>query len=425
MQIEGIESVRFAEPEFDAGPKENGASEVVAASIQGFTPAAEGPGRQESLVLALQSLSRFHAEAPARPAVGYDLISALTGTCFAVATSPTQPYPGWWILGSRALYIDFACTGIGLKATSLGHAPVDASHEDVETYFKNELCPKIVEEIEAGRPVLVHGGFPNIGWGLWGVATRADKDGDAIKLHGQTCWFHYEQQPIGEEFPILEAYRIEPGDRAEKLPIRDVLRHANALYHNEGEPGWITGPHAYDLWIENAETEDPETSAEDFANNHRQMATFVHDGRTTAGQVLDFLSEEVAPTVRRNLPPIIERNRKIVSLLKPFVGTEDPVTVLGTPEAKQKFIEALKTVRDVEDELAKCYAEIAETDDWERTLPPRKPRKPREPKKPREGEAAEAKAEAPAAKAEKRDNRTPEEIAKDELATKGWRKLSE
>ena len=127
------------------------------AAISGFTPAAESEGRQESLVLSLQALSRFHAEAPERPAAGYDLISALSGIMFMTASSYSQPCPAWWILGSRTTYLEFACTTVGLQVETItpqsAGTPSDSTEsgeldlEGQKALFRDEMLPKITTEI--------------------------------------------------------------------------------------------------------------------------------------------------------------------------------------------------------------------------------------------------------------------------------------
>ena len=129
--------------------KDIGKDIALVAAIGGYTPAPESDGRQESLVLALQALSRFHAEAPSRPAAGYDLIAALTGISFMTATSFGQPCPAWWILGSRSVYLDFAGHAIGLKIECLAKQPEEADLEGMQVFYTEKMVPGITEEIEA------------------------------------------------------------------------------------------------------------------------------------------------------------------------------------------------------------------------------------------------------------------------------------
>lgn len=382
------------------------------AVISGFTPAVESEGRQESLVLSLQALSRFHAEAPARPAVGYDLISALLGNMFLTSTSYSQPCPAWWILGSRDVHLDFTANAIGLVVEKVGEAPLDAA--DLETqiaHCRNEIVPAISTEIEAGRPVLVRGGFPGFGWGLWGVVTRVD-DG---KLFGHTCWYEYQEQPVGEDYPVLAAYTVRTQERAKRIPIREILLHAAELYDNKGEEGWTSGPGAYEQWIDNVQSWTPcSEECADLPNCHRQMALFVRDARMTAARFLDFFNEEVPPTLRRCLPEIVGHNRSIAGELELLAKAEDPAPLFKNKPARKKIVDALTRVREHEANLARGYAGLVDQKEWDAPAPVRKKAKPQraKPEKPTKvdkAKAAEARAEKVHAEAKQR----------------GWRKISD
>jgi len=395
------------------------------AAITGFTPAVESEGRQESLVLSLQALSRFHAEAPARPAVGYDLISALSGIMFMTATSYSQPCPAWWILGSRSTYLDFACAAVGLKVETISPrsgAP-ESSELDVEgqqVRFKEEMLPRIEAEIGAGRPVLVRGGFPAFGWGLWGVATRVDEG----KLYGHTCWYQYQEQPVGEEYPVQTAYAVEVRDRSKRIPIREILQHAADLYQNEGETGWTTGPGAYEHWIDHVGTWAPCSEAcVDLPNCNRQMAGFVRDARSTAARFLDFLNEEVPPTLRRFLPGIVNDNRAIAELLKEFATAEDPAPLLADKSDRKAFQQILSKVMEHEVRLGKQYAELAGHREWD--APPPQKKKGRTPRGKQERTKAD-KAKAEKSKAERaKAEKAKAEKARAEAKARGWRKISD
>lgn len=396
---------------------------AVVAAIGGFTPAMESDGRQESLVLGLQALSRFHAEAPSRPAAGYDLIAALTGISFMTATSFGQPCPAWWILGSRAVYLDFAGQAIGLDIECLAKQPENADLEGMQAFFKEELVPKITAEIEAGRPVLLAGGFPSFGWGLWGVATRVE----AGKIHGHTCWFQYVEQPIGEEFPVLAAYSVKTRDRSKRIPMREILQHARELYQNKGEAGWTTGPRAYELWSDQLGSDAPcSEHGEDHPHCFRQVATFVHDAHMTAARFLDFLNEEIPPVLRRFLPGIVDENRAIARLLKELAGTETPGDILGTKEGKKKFQEILAKARTLEESLAKRYAELAVQKEWDAPPPLQKKGKGSRDRgdrsrAPRGTKGTKDKKD----KKDRKDTKEPQAKKKPEQKARSWRKISD
>jgi len=390
------------------------------AVITGYTPAVEREGRQESLVLALQALSRFHAEAPARPAAGYDLISALSGIMFMTASSYSQPCPAWWILGSRATYLEFACAAVGLKVEAIAPRSEELDAEGQQAHFAKEMLPGIEAEIEAGRPVLVKGGFPSFGWGLWGVVTRTEGG----KLFGHTCWFQYKEQPVGEEFPVQTAYAVQVRDRSKRIPIREILQHAADLYQNEGETGWTTGPGAYENWIDHVGAWTPCSEAcVDLPNCNRQMAGFVRDARSTAARFLDFLNEEVPPTLRRFLPGIVNDNRAIADLLKEFATAEDPAPLVAEKSGRKSLQQALTKVMEHETRLGKRYAELAGHREWD--APPPQKKKGRGPRGKAERTKAD-KAKAEKAKAEKAmAEKARAEKARAEEKARGWRKISD
>ena len=382
------------------------------AVIAGFTPAVESEGRQESLVLALQALSHFHAEAPARPAAGYDLIAALTGISFMTATSFSQPCPAWWILGSRAVHLDFAANAIGLNLTCLNKQPADLDFDGMQKFSREEILPKIIREIEAGRPVLVNGGFPSFGWGLWGVATRTEKE----KIFGHTCWFQYEEQPMGEEYPALAAYSIETRDRSKRIPIRDILRNASSLYRNQGEAGWTTGPRAYELWSDQVGQEFPcSEHGDEFPGCYRQMSSFVRDARMTGARFLDFLNEELPPPLRRFLPGIVDDNRAIARLLKGVATAEDPSQILSTKGDRKKYQKVLDEVRSLEESLEKRYEELASQKGWD--APPTTKKKG---KGDRKGKGQKRKGQG-----SKKDRREKKAVKKPEQTAKTWRKIAD
>jgi hypothetical protein len=401
---------------------------VAVAAIDGFTPAMESEGRQEGLVLALQALSRFHAEAPARPAAGYELISGLTGIMFMTATSFSQPCPAWWILGSRDTYLSFATHAIGLRVESLGTPPEELDSEGQMAFFRETLVPAIRTEIEAGRPVLVNGGFPGFGWGLWGVATRLEED----KVFGHTCWFQYNEQPVGEEFPVMAAYAVHTRDRTKRIPIRDILQHAADLYDNKGETGWTTGPGAYEHWMDHLERWTPcSESCVDLPNCHRQMALFVRDARRTAARFLDFLNEELPTVLRRFIPDIVQGNHDVARLLNDLATSEDPATLLGDEEGRKKCKAALAEAMKIEIRLGKQYAKLAAQKEWDAPTPVKKKSKgSRSRSEKRRGEKARGgeKAVGDKARGEKAVGEKAKQDAaraREELRSRGWRKLSD
>ncbi|MBN2489468.1 MAG: hypothetical protein JXQ29_01275 [Planctomycetes bacterium] len=399
------------------------------AAISGFAPAIETEGRQESLVLALQALSRFHAEAPARPAAGYDLISALSGNMFIVATSFGQPCPAWWILGSRAQFLEFAGQVIGLAVQPLSAPPEGLDLAGQQAFFREEMLPRIEAEIAAGRPVLARGGFPGFGWGLWGVLTRTE----AGKAFGLTCWFQYSEQSVGEEFPVQVVYAVQASDRSKRIPIREILQHAAELYQNQGEPGWTTGPAAYERWMDHISNWAPcSPECADLANCHRQMASFVHDARMTAARFLDFLNEELPPTLRRYLPGIVEHNRQITTLLRSLATSQDPAALLGEKEGRKEFLATLAKVREHEECLGAAYAELARQRDWD-APPPKKRVRPEKAKGRRARDEKDSERDKDKGKDRDKSREKPreerekerEERVRAEAKARGWRKISD
>jgi hypothetical protein len=393
-------------------------------AITGFAPAIETEGRQESLVLALQALSRFHAEAPARPPAGYDLISALTGNMFIVATSFSQPCPAWWILGSRAQFLEFTGQAIGLSVEPLAAQPEGLDLAGQQAFFGEEMLPRIEAEIAAGRPVLVRGGFPGFGWGLWGVVTRVEAGG----AFGFTCWFQYDEQPVGAEFPVQTALAVRARDRSAHIPIREILFHAADLYDNQGETGWTTGPGAYDHWMDQIASWSPcSPDCVDLPNCHRQMASFVYDARMTASRFLDFFNEEVPPTLRRHLPAIVDHNRRVANLLRKLATSQDPASVLGEKEGRKEFLATLGKVRELEERLAVAYRELARQKEWDEPTPRKRPRSEKgkgrrgrgEKDKEREKEKGKAREK------EKEREKEREERVRAEAKARGWRKISD
>ncbi|MFO7675043.1 MAG: hypothetical protein R6X12_01810 [bacterium] len=169
----------------------------------------------------------------------YDWLAALTGESFTLAAAAGE-CRAWWSGGAAGSYLDDIALMAGFELTRVysladggnGRAAVRAA-------------------LDAGRHVLVRGGWPGHRGGFWGVAVRHDPELDAV--------FGYTLDSA-EEMPLAgglaEAYVIEAGpgwdDADEVLAL--VLNQALELgYAREGD-GWETGLAAYDLLITSLDT---------------------------------------------------------------------------------------------------------------------------------------------------------------------------
>lgn len=233
--------------------------------------------------------------------------NAALGLSFMTSTSrdPHECMSLWMTYGRHA-FLPEAAALFGMRVRAL-HPPAAAvglqgSQEFVQ-HFEASYKPLIEKALENSQPVLAWRGWPDYREAFWGIITETHDS--AIGFQGTTMWSRSLSVPL-VTCPLL-CYVVE--ETSPRMPDhRELLKfsilNAQKVLHNrlDGDFGLITGPEAYEPWLERL-AGDPQCVAHGVSANHchLQMTRFVTYARQSAIRFLshyrDGLSEDLQPLV--------------------------------------------------------------------------------------------------------------------------------
>ena len=191
-----------------------------------------------------------------------DALCAVLGLSWTAITVPSEPDLARWPLYARDAFVVDAARLFGLTLRPL-HPPEAARGLEVaaefEQHFDASYRPLILRALENDQPVLAWRGWPQVkdtaielAWGLVEVESQQGCGFEGIVLGGRT---ENHSRLLILERPPVQLYVVENVEPTQ--PDRDelfdmALSHARLVMNNMLQDRFdvLTGPQAYDLWIE-------------------------------------------------------------------------------------------------------------------------------------------------------------------------------
>lgn len=297
-----------------------------------------------SLALALEDiLNHFGVIAE------YDWLAALTSESFAFTANP-DVCRSWWVNALAGEYLDALEQQYGLEfqtlyAFGLGDSTADSARTGLVELIRGEL--------ERGRIVLIHGGWPDEADPYWGVVVRYEDD-DSL-FYGYTAGLADEQPVTGD---IMEAYVVRR--TANDLPepeamLRAALVQALEMGQAYSDSGWQSGLAAYDVWIGALDSVPfcPECGEQSQACFDKLVIDLIANKESANRFLADM--RDALPDEAELLAEAIGYNTAIISKLN---GIELSRVRVGTRESQEKLARVVADIQLLESQLLMLYEEI-------------------------------------------------------------------
>ncbi|MFQ5590459.1 MAG: hypothetical protein ACE5HE_04770 [Phycisphaerae bacterium] len=210
-----------------------------------------------SLTLALRWVARR-----AGGRIDLDDLHAALGLPMLVCAVPREPDLSLWVTYARDAFLDRTAHSFGLVVRAV-HPPDAAcgleSAEGFQQHFDASYRPLIETALDNNQPVLAWRGWNADREGLWGVITRKCDEGAGFA--GSVFGLDPDEpecKGVALASPPVQVYfveRITQAAPAAEERLTQALEHAvGALNNTQGKRfGAITGPAAFDAWIDRLE----------------------------------------------------------------------------------------------------------------------------------------------------------------------------
>ena len=320
-------------------------------------PNLETVNRSFSLTYALRALARE---------AGHDLdnadLNAALGLSFMTcAPQDTTEDLSWWSLCARDAYLIEAgrLFGIGIRemhppeaARGLHHAEAFAQH------FEASYRPLVARALENGQPVLAWQGWPGDNEALWGILRRTAPDG--VGVAGITRATPDAPTDV-PDVPLVrcpvQLYVVET--LSPKSPPADelldmVLAHARGVLADQpgARFGVVTGPRAYDAWIERIKAADAgDKSPPQESQGHQQLAAAIIAGHQSGIRFLQAQLDRSTPRIRTVITTLTAACHKVVTALTPSLNAKSLGAMMRDAAGRNRLAGQLGHARDAAAEM--------------------------------------------------------------------------
>jgi hypothetical protein len=212
-------------------------------------------------------MSLTHALCAIADRAGYaidpDDLNAALGLSWMSIAVPSEPDPGCWPMYARDAFLVEAGRLFGMTIRDM-HPPEAArglsDAAEFTQHFDASYRPLVLRALEHDQPVLAWQGWPGDMRLAWGIITGTSDAG--IGLRGRVAWpsgagSDRTPEVVTLDHPPVQLYVVETiaatqPDPQELLDL--ALEHAKQVLSDalHDRFGVITGPAAYDTWIEHS-----------------------------------------------------------------------------------------------------------------------------------------------------------------------------
>lgn len=191
-----------------------------------------------------------------------DLNPALGLSWMSIAV-PSEPDPGCWPMYARDAFLVEAGRLFGMTIRDV-HPPEAArglsDAAEFQQHFDASYRPLVLRALEHDQPVLAWQGWPGEMRLLWGIITGTSDAG--VGLRGRVAWpsgagSDHAPEVVTLDQPPVQLYVVETVAATQPDPqeLLDLaLEHAKQVLSDalHDRFGVMTGPGAYDAWIEHS-----------------------------------------------------------------------------------------------------------------------------------------------------------------------------
>lgn len=284
-----------------------------------------------------------------------DDANAALGMCWSPVAVPAEADLGCWSMYARDAFLPTMGQLFGLTIRDI-HPPeaargLNASAEFAQ-HFDASYRPLICRALEHGQSVLAWQGWPGKFDMSWGII-RAAGEGD-VGFVGETFGngdLSESREPIAFVRPPVQLYVVEEitprqPDPAELIGL--VMRNMETVLSNglAESVGVVTGPAAYDLWIEriDAATDSGCANAE-IAGAHVRLAAATRAGCECGIRFLKRHQEHANASMAQKLPTVIEAMRSVAQELRS--AETAAIVASGDRSAQQALAKAAEAMRAI------------------------------------------------------------------------------
>ena len=302
-------------------------------------------GRCQSLVRALREIARR-----AGSDLNHDDLSAALGLCWSPVAVPTEPDLGLWPLYARDAFLPEAGRLFGLTIRDM-HPPEAArglsAAAEFAQHFDASYRPLIRRALEHDQPVLAWQGPVGDRGMCWGVIRGVCDGGVGFEAEvfdgGEASG---PRKAITLATPPVQLYVVEsaaPSRPEIGALIELVLRNADIVLSNglADRFGVVTGPGAYDRWIERLDVQGESRGEVDrLLAAHRRLTSAALTGCESGIRCLQRNHLDAGAAVADRAARLMDGMREVARELRIAASSE-----LGT-EGDCKVRSALTRARD-------------------------------------------------------------------------------
>ena len=326
--------------------------------------------RAMSLSFVLQALAH-----DAGHAIDHDDLDAALGLSWMAVAVPDEDDLVSWPMHARDAFLIPAGQSFGMTIRDI-HPPEAARGlsrlPEFRQHFDASYRPLILRALEHDQPVLAWQGWPGEQTKMWGVVTEACTDGIGLAgwvswpseappcepkrespMPAPLAWACHPRNTLILDKPPVQLYVVEgitptQPDSVDLLEI--VLAHGRRVLDNSLEDrfGVVTGPAAYDLWIERLRgTTGSDTR---FAQGHRQMASSIIAAHESGIRFHQRQAPRTA-TMQSLVTTLTEKCQAIVKSVGQSLEAATSDTWTSNPVDRAKVAEPLARARDATSEM--------------------------------------------------------------------------
>ncbi len=328
-----------------------------------------------SLTCALKAIA-----GQAGPDIDPDELNAAMGLSWMMSAVACEDDLASWPMYARDAFLIQAGRLFGMTIRDL-HPPEAARGlsglEEFKQHFDASYRPLILRALEHAQPVLAWQGWPGDRGLAWGVITNTCQGGIGLAgcLSNPQDVVGTGRRPVTLERPPVQLYVVEAITPTQPVPqelIGVALNHARQIFDNalQARFGVITGPAAYDAWIDRldpGDTDDaslrdrfsrrsnvPSLGGENLPHvplGHRGLTASILAGHRSAIRFLQRYHPQVSGELRSRFAALTKSCHTVVTSLEPCLDISADDALLSTPTGRAKLIDAVTRARDATEEM--------------------------------------------------------------------------
>lgn len=289
-----------------------------------------------------------------------DILLAALGVWWTAVAVPSEPDLARWPMYARDAFAVEAARLFGITLRPL-HPPEAArglsDAAEFVQHFDASYRPLILRALENNQPVLAWRGWSGSHPAgmidlMWGIVERSCEEGIGVEgtLFPSTIDRSAENTTLCR--PPIQVYVAEtvtPTQPDQDELLDTALSHARLVLYNKLEDrfGVLTGPQAYDTWIQRlSETQEEESDPARVVWGHRRLALSLI---ATHESGVRFLRSCVGGAQRRKraiVEALIPLCQSVVSCLQESVTAASDSETLATADRRHRAIGPLTRARD-------------------------------------------------------------------------------